>query len=288
MFEPTYVKIGIEFDSFDIVYLLKSLFPQEYIKEENQYLSSLLISFERSNTFWVTKLHLFKSLMEYTNYNKAESLLLYILKMMEKDDVTENPMFYAPNILLFTCNLIEVCRILVEKYGFLEAYTEKIEKIIIKTTASFIENTEDEFQLRELVFEKDYENRDSLDILSKYNIIDIMNNRNMEKIALELWTSQYDVKGHLFTTSSALQIVNHDIFNKPRDILYDVFFLNWEYRKTKRFDHHIYQFRVWMTSMKAKFLTDGIFLFILTVIFQYCLMTATQTATSVKSSFSSF
>ena len=161
--------------------------------------------------------------MHFTNYIYAESFLLYTLRSLEKDDVTQNPMFYAPNVLLFTCNLVEVCRILVGKYGFLGAYTEKIEEIIIKTTASFIENIEDEFQLRELVFEKDYENRDSLDLLSKYNIVDIMNNRNMEKIALELWTSQYDVKGGLFTTSSALQIVVYDSFNKPRDIVSDFF-----------------------------------------------------------------
>jgi hypothetical protein len=74
----------------------------------------------------------------------------------------------------------------------------------------YIEDIEDEVHLRSLVFEKDYENRDSLDLLSKYGIIQIMDNRNMEKIALELWTSQYDVKGHLLITSSAFMILTYD------------------------------------------------------------------------------
>lgn len=45
------------------------------------------------------------------------------------------------------------------KFDFLGAYTEKIEGIVGKVASGFIENIEDEFQLRALVFEKDYENR---------------------------------------------------------------------------------------------------------------------------------
>ena len=82
---------------------------------------------------------------------------------------------------------------------------------------------EDETKLRAMVFEKDFEHRDSLYLLSKWNIVEIMNNKNMEKIALELWTSEYDVKGSFMTTSSALKIVTSDSINKPRDILSDYF-----------------------------------------------------------------
>ena len=52
------------------------------------------------------------------------------------------------------------------------------------------------------MFDKDLEGRDSLTLLSKYNITGIMNNRNMEKIAIELWTSEYDVKSHFLECSS--------------------------------------------------------------------------------------
>lgn len=287
-FNPIYAKIGIEFDSFDIVYLLKSMYPESYTQCEKSYLPSLLLSFQRSNTFWLAKLSMLKSLIDHTNYIKAESFLLYTLRGLEKADVTQNPMYYAPNLLLFSCNLIEICRILVNKYGFLGAYTEKIEEILLKSTAKFIEDIEDEFQIRALVFEKDYENRDSLDLLSKYNIVQIMNNKNMEKIALELWTSQYDVKGTILSTSSIMKIIEYDSFNKPRDILSDFIFFNWKFRKTDNFDHHLYQFQVWKTSMKAKFITEGLFLLILTVIFQYYLMEATQAATTVDGTFSSY
>jgi hypothetical protein len=130
-YNPIYVKIGIEFDSFDIVYLLKSMYPEIYTELEKTYLPSLLLSFQRSNTFWLAKLSMLKSLINYTNYIKAESFLLYTLRALEKVDVTQNPMYYAPNLLLFSVSLIEICRIFVSKYDFLGAYTEKIEEILV-------------------------------------------------------------------------------------------------------------------------------------------------------------
>jgi hypothetical protein len=162
-----------------------------------------------------------------------------------------------------------MCKIMVQNYNFLEAYTDKIYDTIIVTVSTYIEEIEDEDQLRALIFEKDYDNRDSLDLISKYNINEIMDNKNMEKIALELWTSQYDVKGNLMTTSSILKIILYDSFNKPRDIISDYSFFNWKYRSTDNFDHHLYQFSVWKRSMKAKFIVEGIFLLILTMVFQY-------------------
>lgn len=147
---------------------------------------------------------------------------------------------------------------------------------------------DDEARLRAMVFEKDLENRDSLELMSKYNIIDIMNNKNMEKIALELWTSDYDVKGTFLTTSSALKIIAYDSFNKPRDVLTDYFFLNWKNRTMDNFEHHMYQFEVWKKSMKSKFIIEGLFLTILTIVFQYYLLSATQAATTVTESYSSY
>ena len=67
-------------------------------------------------------------------------------------------------------------------------------------------------------------------LISDYNLTDIMWNKRIEKIALQLWTSDYDVKGDFMTTSSILRIVQHDVMKKPKDILSDYFWLNWKNR----------------------------------------------------------
>lgn len=108
---------------------------------------------------WIPKIFLLKTMMEYINYVRAEELCLYILKSIQKENPANNPLYYAPNLLLLSCNLIEICRIITNKFDFLGAYTQKVENLVAKIASGFIENIEDEFQLRALVFEKDYENR---------------------------------------------------------------------------------------------------------------------------------
>lgn len=168
--------------------------------------------------------------------------------------------------------MIEMCRIILRNFNFLEAFTSKIYAKLVKISATYIESITNETELRSVVFEKDLENRDVLDLVSLNNIIEIMDNKNMEKIALELWTSQYDVKGHIMTTSSILKIIMYDSFNKARDIMSDYFFLNWKFRKISNYDHHLYQFKVWKKSMLSKFLVEGAFLIAIAIIFQINLM----------------
>ena len=106
------------------------------------------------------------------------------------------------------CVLVyETAHIFKSQYDFLSGVAAQIQDTAVRIASAFVETMTDEEQLRALVFDKDLEGRDSLTLLSKYNITGIMNNRNMEKIALELWTSEYDVKSTFLECSSALRIV---------------------------------------------------------------------------------
>ena len=114
-----------------------------------------------------------------------------------KKDPKNSPLYFAPNVLLLILNLYEICMFLQKSYPFLSGYTKSINSQLTEVASNFIAETNDEEKLRALIFEKDFENRDSLGLVSAFNITDIMNNKNMEKIALELWESEYDVKGNL-------------------------------------------------------------------------------------------
>ena len=45
------------------------------------------------------------------------------------------------------------------------------------------------------MFEKDVSFRDSLTLISKYNLHEMLAIKNIEKTALALWNSEYDVSG---------------------------------------------------------------------------------------------
>jgi hypothetical protein len=130
-----------------------------------------------------------KSVIEHISYRRAEDFLFTIASKVERTDPKDNPLYFTPNVLLLILNLYEICYILNKSYPFLSANTEGITKHLTAVGSNFISGLTDEEKLRATVFEKDFEFRDSLELISNYNITEIMNNKNMEKIALELWVS---------------------------------------------------------------------------------------------------
>ena len=123
------------------------------------------------------------------NFRQAEEILKLISTKICNEDPAENPFYYAPNLLLLCVHIYEIAHIFERQYDFLSGIAQFIKDKCIRVGSNYVETISDEEQLRALVFDRDLENRDSLALLSKYNITGIMNNRNMEKIALELWTS---------------------------------------------------------------------------------------------------
>ena len=270
-YDSTFVKLSIEYDWLDITFRLRDTYPQSFAADEDSFLEVIILSFTKSNYCWLAKWFLLKSIVGIISYRKAESLLLGILSKVDKADPIDNPLYFTPNVLLMILNLYEICVLLENEFPFLNAIIAKILEHITLVASNFIENVKDEERLRSIVFEKDFENRDSLELISHYDITEIMDNKNMEKIALELWSSDYDVKGGIMEWSSAMTIVGYNSFNKPRDIVDDYMFYNWSNRMPNKYAHHLLQFEVWKKSMKAKFITEGVFLFLITVVFQFYL-----------------
>jgi len=138
-----------------------------------------------------------KGVVSQISYRRAEEFLFSLLSKIERTDPKDNPLYFAPNVVLLILNIYEICMLMEKEYPFLSGYTESITTKLTTIGTNFISKTKDEEKLRSIIFEKDFENRDSLELISSFNIIDIMDNKNMEKVALELWASEYDVKGNL-------------------------------------------------------------------------------------------
>ena len=84
-----------------------------------------------------------------------------------------------------------------------------------------MEGIENPTQLKALVFEKDVSFRDSLTLISKYNMNEMLAIKNIEKTALALWNSEYDVSGSIMQCSSSRKIL-------------------WDYQATSALDFELY------------------------------------------------
>lgn len=78
-------------------------------------------------------------------------------------------------------------KLIEDQFSFLGGKCELIKDIILKICSHFCNHCKDEHLLYDLIFSKDFENRDALYMISTLDITELMDNGNMEKIALELW-----------------------------------------------------------------------------------------------------
>ena len=89
---------------------------------------------------------------------------------------------------------------------------------------TYIETIDDEQFLTYMVLEKDYTNRDILQIAVQYELLDLIQSPKIEAIILKIWNSDYDTSGSIFEMSTSYQIsMNEDL---TKDIEYKNRFLN--------------------------------------------------------------
>ena len=111
-FNVAFVNTALEYNKIDIVFLLRIIYPQNFASHEKSYIVSLTLSLERSNINWLAKMYLLKSMIDQINYIKAEQICLHIARSIENESPSINPLYFTPNVLLFSCNLIELCILL--------------------------------------------------------------------------------------------------------------------------------------------------------------------------------
>lgn len=81
---------------------------------------------------------------------------------------------------------------------------EQVKIMIIE----YIESIDNENFLTSIMLEKDYNNRDSLQIAVDLEVLDLIQAPKVEAVIKRIWNSDYDTSGSIFQMSSAYQIIN--------------------------------------------------------------------------------
>ena len=205
-YDSIFVNIGVEYDAFETVFLIRREYPQNFFEDEHLFVNSIITSFSKSNYCWLAKLFLLKQVIFHMSYRKWEELLSIFEIKINKENPKDNPCYFATNFMLVILNLYEIWILIDKEYPLLSAIVNNLNSYIIQIWSQFIKEIKED-KIREIIFEKDFGRRDCLDIISEYDISDLLNNKNMEKIALEIWESQYDIKGTIFECSSSFSIL---------------------------------------------------------------------------------
>ena len=278
-FNIHYINMAIEYDAFDILAVLKKTYPEEFERNQMHFIPSLIKTFDNSCGFLQQKIEILRTLIKFMTFFQAQSLLQTVKNKIEEEEPESNLLLYSPNLILDCCLLHELSYLCEQKFPLLSALSEPIRERTREVGANFVEGIESPAQLKALVFERDVSNRDSLTLISMYNMHEMLAIKNIEKTALELWNSEYDVSGSIMECSSALKMLrNHEVTSL---VDFERFFRFYNSEASRRVDHqqhHLFQFKVWRHSMMVKFIVQGVALFLVNIIMQYFLNEAISSA----------
>ena len=161
-------------------------------------------------------------------------MLVTVKNKIEEEEPESNLLLYSPNLILDCCLLHELSYLCEKKFPLLSALSEPIRERATEVGANFVEGIESPSQLKALVFERDVSNRDSLTLISKYNLHEMLAIKNIDKTALELWNSEFDVSGRLMECSSSLKILrDHKVTSLVDFELYYRFYNSEECRRVE-------------------------------------------------------
>lgn len=110
-----------------------------------------------------------------------------------------------------------------------------------------------ESEMKYLLLEKDFEHRDSLDLITKHQIVDFLESTTAENVVRDIWRSQYATQDSIFAASTNHHLTWH-WWNFVRDIEADQEFL--KIKDVAKIEAHPMQFVVWRNSPKARVLIE--------------------------------
>jgi hypothetical protein len=114
--------------------------------------------------------------------------------------------------------------------------------------------------MKYLLLEKDFEYRDSLDLITRYQVVEFLESQFAENVVKEIWRSLYATQDSIFSASTN-HMLTWKYWNFIRDIEADQPFL--QVKDVNKIEPHPMQFFVWRNSPKARVLIE----FIVTVAF---------------------
>ena len=80
---------------------------------------------------------------------------------------------------------------------------------IIKITAEYMSRVDSEYEMKYLLLEKDFEYRDSLDIITKQNIEEFLKSQLAENVVREIWRSPYATSDSIVSASTNHMLTFH-------------------------------------------------------------------------------
>jgi len=161
--EENFIDI-IENSAYDVGVLLY----REYfllINDKVERITSLLVNaFTENNGMLEAKTFLLKRFVKKMNYEQASTFLEAIEKGV-KNQSRGNLLILSLNVIKSSCLLIELLEMVRDQFSFLDRRIDEIKNVICGIAKEYMQTVDNEEEMQYLLLEKDFDNRDSLNII---------------------------------------------------------------------------------------------------------------------------
>jgi hypothetical protein len=251
--EENFIDI-IENSAYDVGVLLYREYFLVLNEKVDKIVTLLVNAFTETNGMLEAKTFLLKRFIAKMNYDQAISFLEAIEKGV-KNQSRGNLLILSLNVIKSSCLLVELLEMVRDNFGFLDRRIDEIKNVIVGIAKTYMDTVDNEEEMQYLLLEKDFDNRDSLNIIYDFQVSELLENPYAQKIVNGIWESKFNVSSSIFSAST----VHNLLFNYDH-CRYDMEKKLRFHRKkdTSQFGTHGFQFQVWRYSAKSRYITFAV------------------------------
>lgn len=153
------------------------------------------------------------------------------------------------NVVKTTCLLIELLNLISYNFQSQGVRCKHTQEIVKGYCREYLRKVEQQEEMRHLLLDKDFESRDSLDLITRYHIVELLETQLAEAVVWEIWRGAYATHDSILSAST-----NHQLTWEYWHCRQDVEAMHpfFKLKKDDEIEAHLMQFTVWRFSAKSR------------------------------------
>ena len=238
----------IENDAYDMGVLLYREYFLHINSQHDKIINLLVNAFTKTNGLLEAKCFLLNKFLPKMHFDQATKLL-EVIEQRVNDSSKGNILILTLNVIKATCLLVELIELVRGNFNFLNRRVQEIRSKLIRVATQFMNEIQTEEEMRFYLLEKDLDERDALNVIYDYQVIELLQNPFTQNIVQQIWTSQYNNSHSLFAVSSLNHLLveyNHCRFDEEEHYRF------YQRRDLSKVGCHPFQFQVWRYSGESR------------------------------------
>lgn len=205
------------------------------------------------------------------NFNGVKEFLRIMNFRIFDHSLEQNIFSHSSNPLLSMCLLYEFLSLLTKKFFSLSYTCRQLMEQVKTMIINYIESVDDENFLTNIMLEKDFTGRDSLQIAVELELLDLIQAPKVEAVIKRILNSDFETSGSFFEMSTPYQIINHSSVNNDIEVS-NRFYKKRDINGKPQYDSNFYIFQQSMNSrIKGVGIIASIYVVISIFFFEICI-----------------